>query len=170
MAQAIPASAEAIELGPPISDADSTYAPSLDVISETTEPMSASASPESVMRTASYGQHDEDTGHQDGQSSQKHTHSMDIIREHSEMSLAADYPTAPTDGLSKVISHSSKVEEKPTARSHQLAEESHLTPNKEAETNTRNDRSALLNLPPPLPFDLAVSNLWVGVPHRGPSS
>lgn len=31
-------------------------------------------------------------------------------------------------------------------------------------------RSALLNLPPPLPFDLQVSNLWVGVPHRGPSS
>lgn len=30
--------------------------------------------------------------------------------------------------------------------------------------------NALLNLPPPLPFDLKVSNLWVGVPHRGPSS
>lgn len=30
--------------------------------------------------------------------------------------------------------------------------------------------NALLNLPPPLPFDLSVSNLWVGVPHRGPSS
>lgn len=32
------------------------------------------------------------------------------------------------------------------------------------------DTSALLNLPPPLPFDLHVSNLWVGVPNRGPSS
>jgi hypothetical protein len=30
--------------------------------------------------------------------------------------------------------------------------------------------SALLNLPPPLPFDLRVSDLWVGVPHRGPST
>jgi hypothetical protein len=25
--------------------------------------------------------------------------------------------------------------------------------------------NALLNLPPPLPFNLAVTNLWVGVPH-----
>lgn len=32
------------------------------------------------------------------------------------------------------------------------------------------DANALLNLPPPLPFDLRVSNLWVGVPARGPSS
>lgn len=32
------------------------------------------------------------------------------------------------------------------------------------------DANALLNLPPPLPFDLRVSSLWVGVPHRGPSS
>jgi hypothetical protein len=30
--------------------------------------------------------------------------------------------------------------------------------------------SALLNLPPPLPFDLRVSDLWVGVPLRGPST
>lgn len=30
--------------------------------------------------------------------------------------------------------------------------------------------NALLNLPPPLPFDLKVSDLWVGVPHRGPST
>ena len=30
--------------------------------------------------------------------------------------------------------------------------------------------NALLNLPPPLPFDLRVSDLWVGVPHRGPST
>jgi len=29
--------------------------------------------------------------------------------------------------------------------------------------------NAMLNLPPPLPFDLKVSNLWVGVPHSGPS-
>jgi hypothetical protein len=170
MAQAPPASAEAIELGPPISDADSTYAPSLDVISEATEPMSASASPESVMRTASYGQHDEDTGHQDGQASQRHTHSMDIIRESSEASLAADHSAVPTDGLSTFISHPSQVEEKPTARSEQNAGEPHSTSEKEAGTNARNGRSALLNLPPPLPFDLAVTNLWVGVPHRGPSS
>ena len=30
--------------------------------------------------------------------------------------------------------------------------------------------NALLNLPPPLPFDLRVSDLWVGVPHRGAST
>ena len=30
--------------------------------------------------------------------------------------------------------------------------------------------NALLSLPPPLPFDLKVSDLWVGVPHRGPST
>jgi len=29
--------------------------------------------------------------------------------------------------------------------------------------------NAMLNLPPPLPFDLRVSNLWVGVPQSGPS-
>jgi hypothetical protein len=30
--------------------------------------------------------------------------------------------------------------------------------------------NALLNLPPPLPFDLAVTDLWVGVPHRATPS
>lgn len=39
----------------------------------------------------------------------------------------------------------------------------------EGQIDSRN-ANALLNLPPPLPFDLKVSNLWVGVPHRGPSS
>jgi hypothetical protein len=95
---------------------------------------------------------------------------MDIIREQSETSLAPDHSAAPTDGLSTVISHPSQVEEKPTARSEQNAEETHSTSEKEAGTNARDGRSALLNLPPPLPFDLAVANLWVGVPHRGPSS
>jgi hypothetical protein len=32
------------------------------------------------------------------------------------------------------------------------------------------ERSALLNLPPPLPFHLSVDNLWVGIPTKGAAS
>jgi hypothetical protein len=39
-----------------------------------------------------------------------------------------------------------------------------------AGSDTLPGTSALLNLPPPLPFDLAVTDLWVGVPHRATPS
>jgi hypothetical protein len=40
---------------------------------------------------------------------------------------------------------------------------------REKQSSEQKDSNAMLNLPPPLPFDLKVSNLWVGVPHSGPS-
>jgi hypothetical protein len=40
---------------------------------------------------------------------------------------------------------------------------------REKQSSERKESNAMLNLPPPLPFDLNVSNLWVGVPHSGPS-
>jgi hypothetical protein len=39
----------------------------------------------------------------------------------------------------------------------------------EKRSSDQKNSNAMLNLPPPLPFDLKVSNLWVGVPHRGPT-
>jgi hypothetical protein len=39
----------------------------------------------------------------------------------------------------------------------------------EKRSSEQDNPNAMLNLPPPLPFDLKVSNLWVGVPHSGPS-
>jgi hypothetical protein len=40
---------------------------------------------------------------------------------------------------------------------------------REKQSSEQKGSNAMLNLPPPLPFDLKVSNLWVGVPHSGPS-
>ena len=40
---------------------------------------------------------------------------------------------------------------------------------REKQSSENKESNAMLNLPPPLPFDLKVSNLWVGVPHSGPS-
>jgi hypothetical protein len=40
---------------------------------------------------------------------------------------------------------------------------------REKQPSGQKGSNAMLNLPPPLPFDLKVSNLWVGVPHSGPS-
>jgi len=40
---------------------------------------------------------------------------------------------------------------------------------REKQSSEQKGSNAMLNLPPPLPFDLRVSNLWVGVPHSGPS-
>ena len=40
---------------------------------------------------------------------------------------------------------------------------------REKQSSEEKGSNAMLNLPPPLPFELNVSNLWVGVPHSGPS-
>jgi hypothetical protein len=67
-----------------------------------------------------------------------------------------------------------RLSRQPSRVSHSAVDTTLLEPaekvqEKQVAVETRNS-NALLNLPPPLPFDLRVSDLWVGVPHRGPST
>jgi hypothetical protein len=85
-----------------------------------------------------------------------------------------------TGGESRVVGDKQNSTSREVIKAEIPSQSLHLSPQRtrsgvetvdrrEKQSSEQKDSNAMLNLPPPLPFDLNVSNLWVGVPHSGPS-
>lgn len=138
--------AQAIELGPPITDQGmqaSSDHPKTDAIEmSTTNDHEQKALPASVEQMASRSV----TTQRNPETEQE----KESLPSHSTSLPDRSSPTPPPIGSPRSADAALDRHEKRSSGAH-------------AQSN------AMLKLPPPLPFDLRVSKLWVGVPQSGPS-
>lgn len=112
----------------------------------------------------------------DGQTSRSREASDSILPPNQpglQPSVGSNIHLADTAGNSAaaLISTASSSVPSPRTASRSGEIEMTLRPSRSRATHTsRTTDNALLNLPPPIPFDLSVKNLWVGVPRsKAPS-
>jgi hypothetical protein len=147
--------------------------------------MSTSADTQDAVNTFELGPVIGDAGsHPPGTIFQSKNHTTDDSQEHGQSSQDGDEIASDekAENASKIIGEGTKY----TSHEAMQAEVPSSSPSpplslqrtrsgmeaadrREKQSSEQKGSNAMLNLPPPLPFDLKVPNLWVGVPHSGPS-
>jgi hypothetical protein len=147
--------ASAIELGEPIT----SRTPADPAGSEGTDATVDAGSPEQSQHDAINESKAVDEGHPHAEHQSINGPPEEDVSSHDHSSR----PQPPTVGAAQT------QEDVEGSRKEQHHEKAPVMQGK-AESDAIPGTNALLNLPPPLPFDLAVNDLWVGVPHRATPS
>jgi len=128
-------------------------------------PILGDTAPHSSGTVANPNGHSADDTHNHGQISQDGDEmTSDDKVEHGTRDIGDDTNTVPREAIEPSMSRppSRLTPERPRSGVETVDR-------REKGSSEQKGSNAMLNLPPPLPFDLNVSNLWVGVPHSGPS-
>jgi hypothetical protein len=147
--------ASEIELGDPITP----RTPADPTGSEGTDATVDAGSPEQSQHGAINGSKAVDEGH-------PHAENQSINGLPEEHASSHDHSIHPHPSIVGAAQTQEDVEGSQKGQHHEKAPVMQVKAGSDALPGT----NALLNLPPPLPFDLAVTDLWVGVPHRATPS